>query len=133
MKEESKLIHTQILNDWPTPDWTDKWFEDSKYFEWHHDQECCERVYIDNTHAGDYIKQIEQWSGAVNKIEYWSCPWEWFLTKLYNKEDKYLGHIYYPCYNSQNWWYSSDLELVILPEWKHIDISDFVKAIEAEW
>lgn len=111
-----KLFHTTIL---------DKHITARKYkrnFTWEHDQSCRESVYVDLDHESTYLKQLEWY--FFNKLEYRTCPWDWFMIKLYNVYDScgtsYIWHIYYPCYNRQNWYYSDNLTLII--EWKRYEL-----------
>lgn len=104
-----KLFHTTILDEHIT---TRKY---KRNFTWEHDQDCYEMVYVDLDHEPTYLKQLE-WN-LFNKLEYRTCPEDWFMIKLYNVYDScgisYIWHIYYPCYNRQNWYYSDNLTLVI--------------------
>lgn len=101
---EPTLFYTTQLDD-PIPV-----EEYKREFTWEHEGDCCEEVYVDLEHEPTYLKQIE-WN-KFDKLEYRTCPWDWFIVKLYCY-NSYIWHIYYPCYNIQNWYYSDNLTLKI--------------------
>lgn len=98
-------------------------FDIRNYIDYEHNQDCCEHVYIDYDHVDKAHKQVE-WLGEITSVEFWTCPEDWFLVKLYNGElDKLTNEpvwdsIYLPCRNEQNWYYSDSLELIIKIEWE---------------
>ena len=89
----------------------------------HHEQDCCESVYADWKHVGDYTKDIidKEFEEIVIK----SVPEAGFLICL---EERWGGSvkIFIPCYNYQNGYYSSKLTLIINDTIK-IDVSDLVE------
>lgn len=105
--KQSKLFHItkydekKELKDYTTP------------FTWHHQQNCCEQVYVDLAHETTYLKQLLSVGQSYNKMEYRTCPWDWFMIKFFDEYNNYIWHIYYPCYNKQNWCYSDNLTLTI--------------------
>ena len=83
-------------------------------FSYHHDQDCCENVYADFSVVKYYKKQIED-MGEINKIEIKSVEDCGFIIFIYKAQIYYEQRegILINCYNSQNGYYSSDLQLVI--------------------
>ena len=105
-----KLFHTTILDEHIT---TRKY---KRNFTWEHDQDYTwNGICWPFDHEPTYFKTTRMKS--FNKLEYRTCPEDWFMIKLYNVYDScgisYIWHIYYPCYNRQNWYYSDNLTLVI--------------------
>lgn len=90
-------------------------FEDGRTITYHHDQDCCERVYADFMAVEDGIKDHEFKNISIVGVK--------------NAGFKLNGY-FIPCYNSQNGCYSSDLELIInYPDGRRLiqDISEFVE------
>ena len=75
-----------------------------------HDQDCCENVYADFEQIKYYIKEIS--SKKVEEMIIKSVDGMGFIIELwfdYGNGEK----IFIPCYNYQNGYYSSNLELII--------------------
>ena len=91
-------------------------FDNGAEITYYHDQDCCENVYAD-------FEQLK--TTAIMNEEFRTLKPK-FIKDTGVKLKSYL----IPCYNSQNGYYSSDLELIInYPDGKseRWDISDFVK------
>lgn len=91
-------------------------FDDGTIIEDNHDQDCCEHVYADWKQLND--TDIMSKDFAEIKIEG-------------VKDSGFrLNGYFVPCYNSQNGYYGSNLELIITnpsKDKKIMDISDFVE------
>ena len=110
-------------------------FDNGYKLEYYHEQDCCEMVYADfevlksynvSTKTGknikieeiDFSKNLKEIAVGVEKMGF-------------NMISKIGEKFFIPCYNDQNGYYSSDLELILYKEkTKEImDISEFVKDI----
>ena len=83
-------------------------------FEGFHDQDCCEYVYADFNIIKYYKSQIEK-LGTISKIELKSVPECGFILFIYSNGgyfEKREG-VLINCYNCQNGYYSSALDLII--------------------
>ena len=101
----------------------------------YHHQDCCEEVYADF----DVIKTYNVSPKTGKIIDIKDIDFEESLLKLIqgvkgagvNLVSKKKEKFFIPCYNSQNGYYSSDLELELFDEYgnllERVDISDFVK------
>lgn len=110
-------------------------FDNGYKLEYYHEQDCCEMVYADfevlksynvSTKTGKNIK-IEEIDFSENLKEIAVG-----VEKMgFNMISKIGEKFFIPCYNDQNGYYSSDLELILYKEkTKEImDISEFVKDI----
>lgn len=98
----------------PIP-WKD--FVVTDYLSDHHDQDCCENVYVDFEHIDVYREQIDG-LGQITEISLSGVENEWIVLFLYdgtigfNNEPNRLG-LFIACRNSQNGYYSSNLELKV--------------------
>jgi hypothetical protein len=108
-------------------------FDNGHRIYYHHDQDCCENVYADFKVLNDYnlstktgktinIKDIDFPDDIDKNIEYIEEMGFNIISKIGEK-------FFIPCYNSQNGYYGSDLELIILKgkEKIEINISAYVK------
>lgn len=100
----------------------------------YHSQDCCENVYADFEILKDY--NVSTKTGKSIKIQ--EIDFEESLEQLiqgieeqgFNMVSKIEEKFFVPCYNSQNGYYSSNLELILYKSEKlkeTLDISDFVK------
>lgn len=100
----------------------------------YHEQDCCENVYADFEILKDY--NVSTKTGKSIKIQ--EIDFEESLEQLiqgiegqgFNMVSKIEEKFFVPCYNSQNGYYSSDLELILCKTEnleETLDISDFVK------
>lgn len=100
----------------------------------YHEQDCCENVYADFEILKDY--NVSTKTGKSIKIQ--EIDFEESLEQLiqgiegqgFNMVSKIEEKFFVPCYNSQNGYYSSNLELILYKSEKlkeTLDISDFVK------
>lgn len=100
----------------------------------YHKQDCCENVYADFEILKDY--NVSTKTGKTIKIQ--EIDFEETLEQLiqgidgqgFNMISKIGEKFFVPCYNSQNGYYSSDLELILCKSEnlrEVLDISDFVK------
>lgn len=100
----------------------------------YHEQDCCENVYADFEILKDY--NVSTKTGKTIKIQ--EIDFEETLEQLiqgidgqgFNMISKIGEKFFVPCYNSQNGYYSSDLELILCKSEnlrEVLDISDFVK------
>ena len=109
-------------------------FDNGTTLKHYHDQDCCEHVYADWKYLKNYnilpstgksisIYDVEFSENIVGNIEFEKS----MGIKLISKTgDKW----FIPCYNEQNGYYSSDLELIIYAKDKptiKIDITDYVE------
>jgi len=86
-------------------------FDDGTIIEFHHEQDCCENVFADFKSLSDQ----ELIGKEFNSLD---------IEGVKDSGFKLNGH-FVPCYNKQNGYYSSDLELVI----NHPDESKTTKDI----
>jgi len=100
----------------------------------YHEQECCENVYADFEMLKDY--NVSTVTGK--NIDIKDIDFEESLTYLvrgiketvFNMISKIGEKFFVPCYNSQNGYYSGNLELILHKEnnvKEKLDISEFVK------
>jgi hypothetical protein len=90
-----------------------------------HDQDCCESVYADFEQMKYYVKEIS--GKMVQEMIIKSVSKMGFIIELWFDYDN-GEKIFIPCYNFQNGYYSSNLELIIETDKKiTIDISDCVE------
>ena len=91
-------------------------FNLTDYISYEHFQDCCENVYIDFEHIDIFREQINELE-TINEISINWVEWEWIVVFLYNWDDdwgapKRVG-VFLACRNSQNWYYSGDLDLIV--------------------
>lgn len=75
-----------------------------------HVQDCCESVYADWSVAENYKDQLK---GKTDQIQIRGVAEDGFIIDFSGYYSNPLTKIFVPCYNSQNGYYSSGLELVI--------------------
>lgn len=109
-------------------------FDNGYKLEYYHEQDCCESVYAEFEILKDYnVSLVTGKSIDIKEIEF-----EESLAKLvegvkeagFNMVSKIGEKFFVPCYNSQNGYYSGDLELILYKEnnvREELDISDFVE------
>lgn len=92
----------------------------------HHEQDCCEHVYADWSVAENYKDQLKD---KYSEIEIRGVAEDGFIIAIGGYYSTALTKIFVPCYNSQNGYYSSGLELVITEGGKSEthNISDYVE------
>lgn len=107
-------------------------FDLRNYVKDYHEQDCCESVFLDMDMLDIYKDTIK----ALDNIKWFSIlwvPWEGILVYIlpYNKScyEPTPLKIFIPLYNSQNGYYSSDLQLIITidNDITEINISDYVQ------
>lgn len=109
-------------------------FDNGYKLKYYHKQDCCESVYAEFEILKDY--NVSLVTGKNIKIK--EIDFEESLIKLvegvkeagFNMISKIGEKFFVPCYNSQNGYYSGDLELILYKEnnvKEKLDISDFVK------
>lgn len=109
-------------------------FDNGYKLEYYHEQDCCESVYAEFEMLKDYNVSLV----TGKNIDIKEIDFEESLTKLvegvkeagFNMISKIGEKFFVPCYNSQNGYYSGDLELILYKEnnvKEELDISDFVK------
>ena len=87
-----------------------------------HNQDCCEHVYADFKTLKDYLPQLKE---IYKKLIIKGVP-EMGIMLCFEPDYGHTEKVFIPCYNDQNGYYSSDLELVI----KHNDLSKKVDISE---
>lgn len=108
-------------------------FDNGYELEYYHEQDCCEHVYADFEVLKDYnistktgktinIKEIDFKEDLEELIE-------GIQEQGFNMISKIGEKFFVPCYNEQNGYYSSELELILRKgkTKEIIDISNFVK------
>lgn len=123
--EENILIDTLIFNDWLDP--TERNFR--HMFDSYHQQDCCKMHYLDFSDFDKWFEAVEKFS-KIEKIEIKWTPWMWITLFFYEDKDNEDNRvwIFIPWRASNNWYYSSDLTLIVtLPNWfsKQYDVSDY--------
>lgn len=108
-------------------------FDNGYKLEYYHEQDCCENVYADFEILRTY--NLSTKTGKTIKIE--EIDFEEDLEKLiegkveagFNMISKIGEKFFVPCYNEQNGYYSSELELILYKAniKETLDISEFVK------
>lgn len=109
-------------------------FDNGYKLEYYHEQDCCENVYAEFEMLKDYNVSLV----TGKNIDIKEIDFEESLTKLvegvkeagFNMISKIGEKFFVPCYNSQNGYYSSYLELILHKEnniKEELDISDFVE------
>ena len=109
-------------------------FDNGYKLEYYHEQDCCESVYAEFEILKDYNVSLV----TGKNIDIKEIDFEESLTKLvegvkeagFNMVSKIGEKFFVPCYNSQNGYYSGDLELILYKEnnvREELDISDFVE------
>lgn len=79
---------------------------------YYHEDDCCEKVYADFSVIEYYIKDIIKF-GIINEIIIKTVEDTGFIICFNGKEYKRPLKIFIPCYDEQNGYYSSKLELII--------------------
>lgn len=107
-------------------------FDNGNYLTFYHSQSCCEWVYADFENI-QVITNLGANSVNSNELEF-DEELEKYIAPItglgFIIEDKHGIKLFVSCYNRQNGYYSSDLELQyfkITPTKITIDISDCVK------
>lgn len=108
-------------------------FDNGYELEYYHEQDCCEHVYADFDILSNYnlstktgktinIKEIDFKEELEELIE-------GIQEQGFNMVSKIGEKFFVPCYNEQNGYYSSELELILRKgkTKEIIDISNFVK------
>ena len=108
-------------------------FDNGYELEYYHEQDCCEHVYADFDILSNYnlstktgktinIKEIDFKEELEELIE-------GIQEQGFNMISKIEEKFFVPCYNEQNGYYSSELELILRKgkTKEIIDISNFVK------
>lgn len=108
-------------------------FDNGYELEYYHEQDCCEHVYADFDILSNYnlstktgktinIKEIDFKEELEELIE-------GIQEQGFNMVSKIGEKFFIPCYNEQNGYYSSELELILRKgkTKEIIDISNFVK------
>ena len=108
-------------------------FDNNYELRYYHEQDCCESVYADFEMLKNYnvsvktgkninIKEIEFVETLESLVE--GVPQAGFNIISITGEKFFI-----PCYNEQNGYYSSDLELILVKDKTReiMDISEFVK------
>lgn len=113
-----------------------------KMIKYHHEQDCCENVYIDFEYIDDYSRQLSKiWPFNSMRIEW--IREEWIYISFINEElPTYKRYwevllknkvcVFLPVRNEQNGYYSNDIKLEVLEfDGKSIiiDINDYRKDI----
>jgi len=109
-------------------------FDNGYILEYYHEQDCCENVYADFEMLKEY--NVSTVTGKSIKIK--EIDFEESLIHLvqgvkevgFNMISKIGEKFFVPCYNSQNGYYSGNLELILYKEnnvKEKLDISEFVK------
>ena len=109
-------------------------FDNGYKLEYYHEQDCCENVYAEFEMLKDYNVSLV----TGKNIDIKEIDFEESLTKLiegvkeagFNMISKIGEKFFIPCYNSQNGYYSGDLELILYKKnnvKEELDISDFVE------
>ena len=108
-------------------------FDNDYILKYYHEQDCCENVYADFEVLKDY--NVSTKTGKTINIK--DIDFEEHLDYLiqgvkgvgFNIISKIGEKFFIPCYNSQNGYYSSMLELILVRNniTENMDISDFVK------
>ena len=108
-------------------------FDNGYELESYHEQDCCEHVYADFEILKDY--NVSTKTGKTINIE--DIDFEEHLEYLiqgienegFNMISKIGEKFFIPCYNSQNGYYSSELELILKrgKAKEVMDISEFVE------
>lgn len=108
-------------------------FDNGYELEYYHEQDCCEQVYADFDILKDY--NISTKTGKIINIK--DIDFEEHLEYLiqgienegFNMISKIGEKFFIPCYNNQNGYYSSELELILKrgKAKEVMDISEFVQ------
>lgn len=108
-------------------------FDNGYELQYYHEQCCCEHVYADFSVLETYNLSVK--TGKIIDIK--EIDFEEHLEYLvqgikgqgFNIISKIGEKFFVPCYNSQNGYYSSDLELILCKDKikESIDISEFVE------
>jgi len=109
-------------------------FDNGYELEYYHSQDCCENVYADF----EILKTYNLSTKTGEKINIKEIDFEESLDNLiqeikgtgFNITSKIGEKFFIPCYNEQNGYYSSDLELILYKSSKLkeiLDISNCVK------
>ena len=108
-------------------------FDNDYKLETFHDQDCCEEVYADFSVLQTYnVSNITGKTINIREIDF-----EENLNKLvkgvegqgFNLISKIGENFFVPCYNEQNGYYSSNLELILRKNknTETLDITDFIE------
>ena len=108
-------------------------FDNGYELEYYHEQDCCEHVYADFEVVKDY--NVSTKTGKIINIK--DIDFEEHLEYLiqgienegFNMISKIGEKFFVPCYNEQNGYYSSELELILKrgKAKEVMDISEFVQ------
>ena len=94
-----------------------KEFKVQDYLSDYHAQDCCENVYVDFEDLEIYRDQIDE-LGFITEFLLSGVKNEWIVMFLYNGTTGITGEphrlwIFMACRNSQNGYYSDNLELIV--------------------
>lgn len=108
-------------------------FDNGYGLKYYHEQDCCEHVYADFSVLGTYnVSTITGKAINIKEIDF-EEHLEYLIQGIvgqgFNIISKIGEKFFIPCYNSQNGYYSSDLELILCKDKikEIIDISEFVE------
>jgi len=94
-------------------------------FSWSHEQECCENVFADFSNALEFKEQIKK-LGKITQIEVKNVEEMGFIIFVSNGDGLREG-ILINCYNQQNGYYSSNLDITIYNKGNKIGTFDVEK------
>lgn len=90
----------------------------------YHDQDCCERVYIDFEEIEKYKEILKRSMNFDKLIIKGVAEMGLLLCFQYGESEYYAEKIFIPCYNEQNGYYSDSLELQIQIDEKEVEKID---------
>lgn len=106
-------------------------FNNGYELKYYHEQDCCECVYADFSILRTYNVSTKTGKTInIKEIDFHENLKDLIQGKLgcgFNLVSKTGEKFFVPCYNEQNGYYSSDLELILYKESEKMDISNFVK------
>lgn len=115
-------------------------FDNGAVLTYRHERDCCERVYADFLALKDYNALGKNANKTIFDVDFDETSIRLFSAivcvvgegfKVEYADGDFVGSAFVPCYNEQNGYYMSDLELVYIKDGKEIsvDISDCVKDV----
>ena len=124
--EDNVLIDTLIFTPWLATNW----YSVLSMFDSHHRRDCCEDHWLDFSDALTAFEEVEKRFEFIEKIEIKWTPWMgitlFFYWDKYEEDDRVW--IFIPWRNSNNWYYSTNLVLIVtLNNWytKKYDIEEY--------